>query len=194
MVSWQILLRRLQNVYANGSTGCSLRENRPAAFWRCGDSLCRVWDAPFVHLDPAMPHDVLRNIIDELGIDVIFFTPSRPRQGNCHKSCACFDVAALAQNLNDQPARPRRRSTSSARLTSFISWRRLARLGNQSVFPVTQNLCVFCPMNGVDAYTPYGPDDRVGCLYLCDLGKCFRPLRKRCHHLLCPIQRTDEPA
>ncbi|ART99428.1 linear gramicidin synthase subunit D [Yoonia vestfoldensis] len=147
---------------------------KPSAAFGAAVTACVVFGRPFVHLDPAMPHDVLRNIIDELGIGVIFHAEP-PATGQLPQSCACFDVAALAQNLNDQPARPVVGAQVAPDDIIYIV-ATSGTTGKPKCIPVTQT-SAFLSYEWRDAYTPYGPDDRVGC-YIFAIWEMFRPLRK----------------
>lgn len=146
---------------------------KPSAAFGAAVTACVVSGRPFVHLDPAMPHEVLRNIIDELGIDVIFHSEP-PATGQLPQSCACVDVAALVQDLNDQPLRPVVAAKIAPDDIIYIV-ATSGTTGKPKCIPVTQN-AAFLSYEWRDAYTPYGTDDRVGC-YIFAIWEMFRPLR-----------------
>tara|TARA_R110002110_G_scaffold78921_3_gene206679 strand:- start:1925 stop:4714 length:2790 start_codon:yes stop_codon:yes gene_type:complete len=146
---------------------------KPSVAFGAAVTSCVVAGRAFVHLDPAMPTDVLRNIIEELGIDVIFLAEA-PATDVLPRTCICVDVAALAQNLNDQPAQ----AVIAARVAHddiIYIVATSGTTGKPKCIPVTQ-ISAFLSYEWRDAYTPYGPGDQLGC-YIFAIWEMFRPLR-----------------
>lgn len=146
---------------------------RPSTVFGAAATACVVSGRPFVHLDPAMPDDVLRNILDELGIRVIFLSePAASKQ--LPATCTCINVAEIVQDLNDQPAA---RLTAAPTLPEDVIYlvATSGTTGRPKCIPVTQ-ISAYLSYDWRDAYTPYGRGDRVGC-YIFAIWEMFRPLR-----------------
>ena len=146
---------------------------RPSAVFGAAATACVVLGRPFVHLDPAMPNDVLRNIIDELDIDVVFLAEPAGTDQLPNK-CTCVDAAALVHDLNDQPATPLAAPFVSPDEVIYLV-ATSGTTGRPKCIPVTQN-AAYLSYAWRDAYTPYNPGDRVGC-YIFAIWEMFRPLR-----------------
>ena len=146
---------------------------KPSAYFGAAVTSCVVTGRPFVHLDPAMPTDVLRNIVEELGVDVILLSEA-PAKGQLPQNCTCIDVVALTRNLNDQPAQPVIAAQVADDDIIYIV-ATSGTTGKPKCIPVTQ-ISAFLSYEWRDTYTPYGPDDQVGC-YIFAIWEMFRPLR-----------------
>lgn len=146
---------------------------KPSAAFGAAVTACVVLGRPFVHLDPAMPHDVLRNIINELGIDVILHAEP-PTTGQLPQNCSCIDVAALVRDLKDRPSHPVVAAQVAPDDIIYIV-ATSGTTGKPKCIPVTQT-SAFLSYEWRDAYTPYGTDDRIGC-YIFAIWEMFRPLR-----------------
>ena len=147
---------------------------RPSAIFGAAATACVVSGRPFVHLDPAMPIDVLRNIIAELAVDVIFLAEP-PAVDQLPDHCTLVDVAQIAQGVNDQPATPVQAPLVAPDNAIYIV-ATSGTTGRPKCIPVTQQ-SAFLSYEWRDTYTPYAPGDRVGC-YIFAIWELFRPLRK----------------
>lgn len=146
---------------------------KPSAVFGAAVTGCVVSGRPFVHLDPAMPNEVLGNILDELAIDVVLLAEP-PAVGQLPATCTCVDVASLVVDLNDAPEIPVKAATVAADDIIYIV-ATSGTTGKPKCIPVTQ-ISAFLSYAWRDAYTPYCPGDRVGA-YIFAIWEMFRPLR-----------------
>lgn len=146
---------------------------KPSVVFGAAVASCVLAGRPFVHLDPAMPTDVLRNILEELDVDVVLLSEI-PAAGLLPECCTCVDMVALAQNLNDLPARPAIAAEVAPDDIIYIV-ATSGTTGKPKCIPVTQ-VSAFLSYKWRDAFTPYEPGDRVGC-YIFAIWEMFRPLR-----------------
>lgn len=146
---------------------------KPGALFGAAVTACVVLGRPFVHLDPAMPHEVLRNILSELETDLVLLAePAGPGQLPDH--CRCVDVGQVIAGFADAPPEPvRARDVAPDDIIYLVATS--GTTGKPKCIPVTQDAA--CLSYGWrDAYTPYGPDQTVG-IYIFAIWEMFRPLR-----------------
>ncbi|RJL02833.1 NAD-dependent epimerase/dehydratase family protein [Paracoccus aestuarii] len=124
---------------------------------------------PFVHLDPAMPDQVLGNILDELRIDTVIACQPVP-QGRLPAACRVIEAApcltadaAPAQAATVDPGDPVYLVATSG------------TTGRPKCIPVTHD-AAWLSYRWRDAHTPYGPGMRVG-IYIFAIWELLRPLR-----------------
>ena len=146
---------------------------KPSALFGAAVTACVVAGRPFVHLDPAMPDEVLRNILSELAIDVVFLTePARP--GQIPGQCRLVDVVQVIAGFADAPSAPVRAAAVSAQDIIYLV-ATSGTTGKPKCIPVTHD-AAYLSYLWRDAYTPYAPGDMVG-IYIFAIWEMFRPLR-----------------
>ena len=146
---------------------------KPSTLFGAAVTACVVLGRPFVHLDPAMPGDVLTNIIAELDIDVVL--ASEPTaSGQLPRHCQCVDVAAVLGDLNDQPVAPIAAPNVAPDDIIYIV-ATSGTTGKPKCIPVTQQ-SAFLSYEWRDAFTPYDTQQTVGA-YIFAIWEMFRPLR-----------------
>ncbi|WP_227268224.1 AMP-binding protein [Roseobacter weihaiensis] len=146
---------------------------RPSAVFAAAATTCVVSGRPFVHLDPAMPTEVLANIILELGIGVVLLSEP-PQQGQLPPACVCVDVQTVLASSQDQPKRPLAPAPVLPDDIIYIV-ATSGTTGKPKCIPVThQAACLSYDWR--DAYTPYDPSKTVG-VYIFAIWEMFRPLR-----------------
>lgn len=134
---------------------------------------CVISGRPFVHLDPAMPQMVLHNIVSELQASLII-TSETPAPGQLPGDCDTIDANAL---LNDAPTvYPPLLAAPVAPHDPIYLVATSGTTGRPKCIPVAQD-AAFLSYQWRDAFTPYGPDMRVG-IYVFAIWEMFRPLRK----------------
>ena len=134
---------------------------------------CVINGRPFVHLDPAMPQMVLHNIVSELDVSLIV-TCEEAAPGDLPNSCATVDASDL---LNDAPTpyEPLRACPVAPDDPIYLV-ATSGTTGRPKCIPVAQD-AAYLSYEWRDAFTPYGPDMRVG-IYIFAIWEMFRPLRK----------------
>jgi acyl-coenzyme A synthetase/AMP-(fatty) acid ligase/thioester reductase-like protein len=134
---------------------------------------CVVHGRAFVHLDPAMPQMVLHNIVSELQVSLIV-TCERPASGQLPGDCETVDANDL---LGDAPAHyAPLHAAAVAPIDPIYLVATSGTTGRPKCIPVSQD-AAYLSYEWRDAYTPYGPDMRVG-IYVFAIWEMFRPLRK----------------
>lgn len=134
---------------------------------------CVITGRPFVHLDPAMPQMVLHNIISELDVGLVV-TCQTPAPGHLPGDCATMDAVALLQAA---PAPYQALQPGHVLPTDPIYMVATSgTTGRPKCIPVSQD-AAYLSYEWRDAFTPYGPDTRVG-IYVFAIWEMFRPLRK----------------
>lgn len=134
---------------------------------------CVIEGRPFVHLDPAMPQMVLHNIVSELDVSLIV-TCEKPAPGQLPGNCETVDANDL---LNDTPAPYDALRACPVRPEDPIYLVATSgTTGRPKCIPVAQD-AAYLSYDWRDAFTPYGPDMRVG-IYIFAIWEMFRPLRK----------------
>lgn len=134
---------------------------------------CVISGRPFVHLDPAMPQMVLHNIVSELHASLII-TCETPAPGQLPGDCDTVDANAL---LNDAPAPyPPLCAAPVSPHDPIYLVATSGTTGRPKCIPVAQD-AAYLSYKWRDAFTPYGPDMRVG-IYIFAIWEMFRPLRK----------------
>lgn len=146
---------------------------KPSLVFGAAVTACIVLGRPFVHLDPAMPNDVLRNILDELAIDTVFLAEA-PAAGQLPQDCTDIDLAPYMVDLTDTPQSPVIAAKVAADDIIYIV-ATSGTTGKPKCIPVTQ-ISAALSYAWRDAYTPYGVEDRVG-VYIFAIWEMFRPLR-----------------
>lgn len=146
---------------------------KPGTLFGAAVTACVVLGRPFVHLDPAMPQEVLGNILSELGIDLVLLAePAGPGQLPAH--IRNVDVAQVIAGFADAPPVPIR-ATDVAPDDIIYLVATSGTTGKPKCIPVTQD-AAYLSYLWRDAYTPYGPDQIVG-IYIFAIWEMFRPLR-----------------
>ncbi|MBB3995698.1 acyl-coenzyme A synthetase/AMP-(fatty) acid ligase/thioester reductase-like protein [Sulfitobacter undariae] len=146
---------------------------KPSLAFGAAVTACIVSGRPFVHLDPAMPNEVLGNILEELAINTVFLAEP-PTAGQLPQSCTRIEVAAQLDDLSPTPPRPVIAPKVAADDIIYIV-ATSGTTGKPKCIPVTQ-ISAALSYAWRDTYTPYGPDDRVGA-YIFAIWEMFRPLR-----------------
>lgn len=134
---------------------------------------CVISGRAFVHLDPAMPPAVLRNIVTELQIDtIITCQPAAPDQLPDH----CRIVAAQTCLDRDPPVDAGPLSAAKVRPTDSIYLVATSgTTGRPKCIPVTHD-AAYLSYRWRDAFTPYDATMKVG-IYIFAIWEMFRPLR-----------------
>jgi acyl-coenzyme A synthetase/AMP-(fatty) acid ligase/nucleoside-diphosphate-sugar epimerase/acyl carrier protein len=134
---------------------------------------CMINGRPFVHLDPAMPQMVLHNIVSELDVSLIV-TCDKAAPGHLPNNCPTVDANDL---LNDAPTpyEPLRTCPVAPDDPIYLV-ATSGTTGRPKCIPVAQD-AAYLSYEWRDAFTPYGPDMRVG-IYIFAIWEMFRPLRK----------------
>jgi len=146
---------------------------KPSALFGAAVTACVVLGRPFVHLDPAMPDEVLRNILSELDIDVVLLSePAKPGQIPDH--CRPVDAAQVIAGFADAPSAPVGAGDVAPDDIIYLV-ATSGTTGKPKCIPVTQDAAYLSYM-WRDAYTPYAPGDCVG-VYIFAIWEMFRPLR-----------------
>lgn len=146
---------------------------KPTALFGAAVMACVVLGRPFVHLDPAMPDEVLRNILSELDIDVVLLSEAA-RPGQIPDHCRHVDVAQVIAGFADAPAAPVQAAAVAADDIIYLV-ATSGTTGKPKCIPVTHDAAYLSYM-WRDAYTPYAPGDVVG-VYIFAIWEMFRPLR-----------------
>ena len=134
---------------------------------------CVIHSRAFVHLDPAMPQMVLHNIVSELQVSLIM-TCETPAPGHLPRDCVAIDANDL---LAAEPARYAPLHAAAVAPTDPIYMVATSgTTGRPKCIPVSQD-AAYLSYVWRDAFTPYGPDMRVG-IYVFAIWEMFRPLRK----------------
>ena len=134
---------------------------------------CVIYGCPFVHLDPAMPQMVLHNIVSELNVRLIV-TCEKAAPGQLPGDCETVDANALLDNTSAPYERLRARPVAPDDPIYLVATS--GTTGCPKCIPVSQD-AAYLSYAWRDAYTPYGPDMRVG-IYIFAIWEMFRPLRK----------------
>ncbi len=145
---------------------------KPSTSFAAATTACVVLGRPFVHLDPAMPNDVLANILSELGINTVFACQA-PKDGQLPQA-TLVDVTDVITAPNDMPNQPVTAADVSPNDEIYIV-ATSGTTGKPKCIPVTQDAAYLSYM-WRDAYTPYVPDQTVGA-YIFTIWEMFRPLR-----------------
>ena len=146
---------------------------KPSALFGVAVTACVVLGRPFVHLDPAMPNDVLRNILSELDIDVVLMAEAA-KPGQIPDHCRIVDVAQVIAGFADTPATPVIAADVAPDDIIYLV-ATSGTTGKPKCIPVTHDAAYLSYM-WRDAYTPHAPGDVVG-VYIFAIWEMFRPLR-----------------
>lgn len=134
---------------------------------------CVIRGRPFVHLDPAMPQMVLHNILSELQVSLII-TCEAAAPGQLPGDCLTVDANEL---LDAAPAPYAALQAATVEPSDPIYLVATSgTTGRPKCIPVSQD-AAYLSYEWRDAFTPYGPDMRVG-IYVFAIWEMFRPLRK----------------
>lgn len=144
---------------------------KPSTLFGAAATACVLTGRPFVHLDPAMPEDVLRNILAELGADVVFCADP-PAPGQLPDGCTQIDIAAV---LLDRDSPPLTLPDAIADDDFIYIVATSGTTGKPKCIPVTQ-ISAHLSYEWRDAFTPYASGDRMGA-YIFAIWEMFRPLR-----------------
>lgn len=134
---------------------------------------CVVHGRPFVHLDPAMPQMVLHNIVSELQVGLIA-TCETAAAGQLPGDCETVDANDLLAEV-PAPFAPLCAATVAPTDPIYLV-ATSGTTGRPKCIPVSQD-AAYLSYLWRDAFTPYGPDMRVG-IYVFAIWEMFRPLRK----------------
>ncbi|QXT38158.1 AMP-binding protein [Gymnodinialimonas ceratoperidinii] len=146
---------------------------KPSTLFGAAAAACVISGRPFVHLDPAMPREVLRNILEELAIATVFVAEP-PAEGQLPEGITPVEVSALAADLPDDATPIEAPDVADDAAIYIVATS--GTTGKPKCIPVTQR-SAFLSYEWRDAYTPYGPEDRVGA-YIFAIWEMFRPLRR----------------
>lgn len=146
---------------------------KPATMFAAATTACVVLGRPFVHLDPAMPDDVLANILSELAIDIVFACQT-PKDGQLPQGCTLVDIKAVIAAPDDTPDQPVKAASVAPDDVIYIV-ATSGTTGKPKCIPVTQDAAYLSYM-WRDAYTPYVAGRSVGA-YIFAIWEMFRPLR-----------------
>lgn len=166
------LTARLQPHMPTDSTPVAVF-GKPSALFGAAAAACVVSGRPFVHLDPAMPREVLSNILEELAIATVFVSEP-PAEGQLPDAVARIEVGTLARDLPRDAAPLKAPEVADDAAIYIVATS--GTTGKPKCIPVTQR-SAFLSYEWRDAYTPYGPKDRVGA-YIFAIWEMFRPLRR----------------
>lgn len=148
----------------------------PGLLMGASAATCVIHGRAFVHLDPAMPQNVLQNILDELQIRLIIVSEP-PAAGQLPDSCATVFAHEL---MTDTPAdHPPLRAARIEPADPIYLVATSGTTGRPKCIPVSQD-AAYLSYVWRDAYTPYGPDTRVA-IYVFAIWEMFRPLRNGAH-------------
>ncbi|MBB5720832.1 acyl-coenzyme A synthetase/AMP-(fatty) acid ligase/nucleoside-diphosphate-sugar epimerase/acyl carrier protein [Loktanella ponticola] len=146
---------------------------KPSTVFATATTACLVLGRPFVHLDPAMPTDVLTNILAELDIDVIFQCQPA-KDGQLPQNKTIVDVLDVIASPDDAPSAPIEAANVAANDAIYIV-ATSGTTGKPKCIPVTQE-AAFLSYEWRDAYTPYDSSQTIGS-YIFAIWEMFRPLR-----------------
>ncbi|MEP5153905.1 AMP-binding protein [Planktotalea sp.] len=146
---------------------------KPSVTFAVGAFACVVLGQPFVHLDPAMPADVLTNIIDELNVETIFQCEA-PQDGQLPTQCHCIDVMQIVAQAETAPHAPIEAPRVAPDAPIYIV-ATSGSTGKPKCIPVSQQ-SAYLSYEWRYAYTPYDPSETVG-VYIFAIWEMFRPLR-----------------
>ena len=145
----------------------------PSVAMAAGAVACVIHGRPFVHLDPAMPQMVLHNIVSELKVSLIV-TCEDAAPGQLPGDCETVDANDLMRAA-PAPYAPLQAATVAPADPIYLV-ATSGTTGRPKCIPVSQE-AAFLSYLWRDAFTPYGPDMRVG-IYVFAIWEMFRPLRK----------------
>lgn len=145
---------------------------KPSTSFAAATTACIVLGRAFVHLDPAMPNDVLANILSELHIDTVFVCQT-PKNGQL-PDANLVDVNAVIAAPNAAPDQPVVAAAVAPDDAIYIV-ATSGTTGKPKCIPVTQDAAYLSYM-WRDAYTPYAAGQTVGS-YIFAIWEMFRPLR-----------------
>lgn len=134
---------------------------------------CVINGVPFVHLDPAMPPPVLRNVVAELGVSLIA-TCEEVAPGLLPASCPTLDVRALMAGLDPAPTAALADADVAPEAPIYLVTTS-GTTGRPKCIPVSHDAARLS-YEWRDAHTPYGPGFRVG-IHIFAIWEMFRPLR-----------------
>lgn len=146
---------------------------KPSAVFAAATTACLVLGRPFVHLDPAMPTDVLTNILSELAIETVFMCQPA-KAGQLPDRYQLVDAMAVIAAPDDAPDQPIRAGHVAADDAIYIV-ATSGTTGKPKCIPVTQD-AAYLSYLWRDAYTPYAPGQTMGA-YIFAIWEMFRPLR-----------------
>ncbi|SFR31504.1 Acyl-CoA synthetase (AMP-forming)/AMP-acid ligase II [Yoonia tamlensis] len=171
-------------------TGAVAVFGKPSSIFAAAVTACVVAGRPFVHLDPAMPTDVLANILAELGIDTVLMCQPAAA-GQLPQSHSYIDVAALTIDLPTVPLLPVAAPPILADAAIYIV-ATSGTTGRPKCIPVTQQ-AAYLSYEWRDAYTPYDPSQTIG-IYIFAIWEMFRPLRDGARMCFPSFQELLNPA
>ncbi|WP_334064471.1 AMP-binding protein [Limimaricola cinnabarinus] len=134
---------------------------------------CVIEGRPFVHLDPAMPRAVLRNILSELEVGLVILAQDAG-PGQLPEDCPTLDARALLGRTAAAPATELRPAPVAPKDPIYLV-ATSGTTGKPKCIPVTQDAARLS-YDWRDAFTPYAPGQRVG-IYIFAIWEMFRPLR-----------------
>ncbi len=134
---------------------------------------CVIHGRPFVHLDPAMPQMVLHNIVSELQVSLIV-TCETAASGQLPGDCKTVDANGVLIDAPESYAPLRAAAVAPDDPIYLVATS--GTTGRPKCIPVAQD-AAYLSYEWRDAFTPYGPDMRVG-IYIFAIWEMFRPLRK----------------
>jgi acyl-coenzyme A synthetase/AMP-(fatty) acid ligase/nucleoside-diphosphate-sugar epimerase/acyl carrier protein len=146
---------------------------KPSALFSVAVVTAVVAGRPFVHLDPAMPQDVLSNILSELAIGTVLVTEP-PKPGQLPAAAQLVAVDQVIAGYGDAPPAPIVAGDVAPDDIIYLV-ATSGTTGKPKCIPVTQD-AAYLSYLWRDQYTPYGPDQVVG-IYIFAIWEMFRPLR-----------------
>ncbi|MEY8097857.1 AMP-binding protein [Falsihalocynthiibacter sp. S25ZX9] len=146
---------------------------KPSVNFGAVATACVVLGRPFVHLDPAMPTDVLTNIVAELAIDVVFLCQA-PKVGQLPATCQSIDALTILKTPANRP--PQSIVAADVAPDDIIYVVATSgTTGKPKCIPVTHQ-SAHLSYEWRDEFTPYEPQHTVG-IYIFAIWEMFRPLR-----------------
>jgi acyl-coenzyme A synthetase/AMP-(fatty) acid ligase/nucleoside-diphosphate-sugar epimerase/acyl carrier protein len=145
----------------------------PGVAMAASAAACVIHGRAFVHLDPAMPQMVLHNIVSELQVSLIM-TCEAATAGQLPSDCETVDANDLLANAPAPYAQLHPAAVAATDAIYLVATS--GTTGRPKCIPVSQD-AAYLSYVWRDAFTPYGPDVRVG-IYVFAIWEMFRPLRK----------------
>lgn len=146
---------------------------KPSTVFGAATTACIVMGRPFVHLDPAMPTDVLANILAELETKTVLQCQPA-KDGQLPAGCDLIDIPQIISERAPAPDGAIEAGNVKSDDAIYIV-ATSGTTGKPKCIPVTQE-AAFLSYAWRDAYTPYAQGQSIGA-YIFAIWEMFRPLR-----------------